>query len=155
MAQTKDLAFAITELLDREQIKELRARYCWHVARSEGEELADLYVPNGLFQVHVGGPPLSFTGRAAIAESINRTPPGTIFPVIHNHTILITGDEATGTAVLEVSAPTLNPDRWSGYYHDRLRKVNGHWLFVERVWFRYWPTFERSGLDMNGRPKIA
>ena len=152
MGHPFDAAAGIAELLDREKIKELRAWYCWHVARSEGELLAALYTPVGIFEVHNGGPPLSFNGRAAIAESINGTPAGLIFPVIHNHTISITGAEATGTAVMVAEAPTLNPDRWAGYYHDRLRKVEGRWLFEARIWHRYWPTFEQSGLDIDGNP---
>ena len=142
----------VAEILAREEIKELRIRYCWHVTRSEGEQLAALYVPDGLFEVHNGGSPIRFEGRAAIADGINRTPRGTIFPLIHNQTVRLNGAEATGTAVMIAEAPTLNPARWSGYYHDRFRKTDGQWLFVERRWFRYWPTFESSGLDINGNP---
>jgi hypothetical protein len=76
-------------------------------------------------------------------------------PLIHNHTIEVKGDEAFGTSVMEAHGPKMTPDRWSGYYHDRLRRVDGKWLFVERRWFRSWPSFERSGLDIDGTPETG
>ena len=150
-----DTARMLKELLDREEIKEMRARYCWHVVRSDGEKLAALYTPDGMFEVHNGGPPMIFKGREAIAKTITQTPPGTIFPVIHNHTVVITGDDAYGTSVMEAHGPTLKPDRWSGYYHDRLKRVDGRWYFTAWRWFRYYPTFERSGLDMDEKPETG
>jgi len=40
---SKSVEQRVQELADREEIKELTARYCWHVARGEGEQVARLF----------------------------------------------------------------------------------------------------------------
>jgi hypothetical protein len=36
-----------------------------------------------------------------------------------------------------------------------LAQIAGKWLFAERRLFRYWPDFERSGLDLEGSPETG
>jgi hypothetical protein len=72
--------------------------------------------------------------------------------MIHNQTITVAGDEAWGSCTMESRAAPNYDDGFVGYYHDRLRRVEGSWLFTERRWFLYSPVFEDSGLSIDGEP---
>ncbi|MGH7863645.1 MAG: nuclear transport factor 2 family protein, partial [Candidatus Binataceae bacterium] len=51
---SKSIEQRVQELADREEIKELTARYCWHVAHGEGEQVAKLFSDDGLLEVRDG-----------------------------------------------------------------------------------------------------
>ena len=44
----KSIEQRVQELEDRDEIKELTARYCWHVAHGEGEAVANLFTDDGV-----------------------------------------------------------------------------------------------------------
>lgn len=46
----KSLEQKVQELADREEIKELTAKYCWHVQHSEGESIARLFTEDGVLR---------------------------------------------------------------------------------------------------------
>ncbi len=130
----KSLEQRIQELEDRDQIKELTARYCWHVARGEGQQVAELFTDDGALEVSDG----SFKpvhGRGALdkfyGSSVNQ--PELAIPFIQNHIIEVSGDQARGTCAIEARF-TRNGQSVTaaGYYEDRYRREGGRWRFVER-----------------------
>jgi len=144
------------ELLVRQRVSELRARYCWYVSRGDYEGMVQLYTPDGLFEFSVLGPRETHRGHAQLREGLARSVyPGEIFPMVRNEVTVVDGDTAVGTCTME--ARTTHPDmpRFSGYYHDRFRVHDGVWRFAERRFFRYMPVFERSGLDIVGAPETG
>jgi hypothetical protein len=143
------------ELLAREHMKELCAKYCWYVSRGDYERIAELYTPDGIFEFEQDGRRHALRGADGVRDGLkNRIQAGVVFPKVHNHVLFfISQTEAAGSCTME--ADTARPDRppFAGYYHDRFRLHDDKWLFSERRFFRYWPDFERSGLDIDGSPE--
>jgi hypothetical protein len=143
----------IQDLMVREALRELRARYCWCVARGDYESMTQMYTADGLFEFMLNGSRVDCRGHAAIREWLKKaTPPGLVFPMVHNEVFIINGDDAVGTCGMEARTTSPEISFFSGYYHDRFRRVDGQWLFSERRFYRYWPNFEQSGLDIYGVP---
>jgi hypothetical protein len=124
---TLEERFAIIE--SREAIKDLTARYAWHAARAEADEMVALFAPDG-----------HFNSRSAKNITVDKLaeyyrehlrPSGTI-PMVHNHIIEIDGDAATGTCVMETPWSPAGP--FCGYYQDSFRRIDGRWYFVDRCW---------------------
>jgi len=143
------------DLLAREAVRELRARYGWHAARGDYEAIVGLFAPDGMFEVKYDGARRQLRGREAIRAFLQATmAPGMVFPMIHNDIVTVEGDEAYGTCAMESRSPD-GKGGFSGYYHDRARRHEGRWLFSERRWFFYVPEFERSGLGLDGLPETG
>ncbi len=144
----KTPAQIIQELVDREQIRELIARYAQRVAH--GLSNADLFTEDGVFVTrYPDGRVSESRGRAAIAKrwggprKANDDPS---LPMIHNHIVRIDGDEATGICSNELRR-TENGQSMigSGYYQDRFRRVNGQWKFVVRdMTFFHWVPLQKG-----------
>lgn len=146
----------LRELAAREEIKELRARYGWHAARGDYDRVAELFTPAGLFEATADGRRSAHRGREAIrAYLAGSIAPGVVFPMIHNEIITIDGDQAFGTCAMQSRSPLPGQPGFSGYYHDRAEVCDGRWLFAERRFFFYTPTFERSGLGLDGQPETG
>jgi len=130
----KSVEQRIQELEDRDQIKELTARYCWHVAHGEGEAVALLFTDDGVLEVTDG----SFKpvrGRDALLNfyrtSVNQ--PELAIPFIQNHIIEVNGDEAAGTCGIEARFSRGGESvTAAGYYEDRYRRDHGKWRFLQR-----------------------
>jgi ketosteroid isomerase-like protein len=125
----------VQELMDREEIRELAARYAQRVSRRQS--MADLFTDDGAFIVHMPNQPVQVTrGREQLEKAFAAaiSSPALNMPAVHNHVISITGSEAIGTSWIELY--TLDGDERSfagcGYYEDRLRRDNGRWKFVVR-----------------------
>src|ERR1700679_4000194 len=87
----KSLEQKVQELTDREEIKELTARYCWHVQHSEGESVARLFTDDGAL---IGSNPdfKPVRGMDALLKFYGAiTPAESPVPFIHNHIIEIDG----------------------------------------------------------------
>lgn len=130
----KTLEQQVQELADREEIKELTARYAHGVARGEGAKVAALFTDDGVFLNHLPGQPLTeVRGREALDKFYGAIKRNFALPCIHNHLITLEGDTATGTCSIEVRITRNNQSMiGSGYYEDRFRRENGRWKFVER-----------------------
>ncbi|HEV8718356.1 MAG TPA: nuclear transport factor 2 family protein [Candidatus Binatia bacterium] len=131
----KTLEQQVQELADREEIKELTARYAHGVARGEGAAVAALFTDDGVFtnSINSADPPTVVRGREALQKFYGNIKRNTALPCIHNHLITITGDEATGTCSIEVRITRSQQSMiGSGYYEDRFRRENGRWKFAER-----------------------
>lgn len=131
----KTLEQQIQELTDREEIKELTARYAHGVARGEGAKVAELFTDDGVFinRLNPDEPPTVVRGREALQKFYGNIKRNIAVPCIHNHLITLAGDEATGTCSIEVRITSKGRSMiGSGYYEDRFRRENGRWKFVER-----------------------
>ena len=130
----KTLEQQVQELMDREEIKELTARYAHGVARGEGAAVAALFTEDGVFRNHFPDQPVTeVRGREALNQFYGAIGRNVALPCIHNHLIVVTGDEASGTCSIEVRI-TRNGQSMigSGYYEDRFRREQGRWKFVAR-----------------------
>jgi len=130
----KSLEQKVQELADREEIKELTARYCWHVQHSEGESIARLFTDDGaligssseLKPVRGMDALLKFYGAISPAEAP--------VPFIHNHIIEFDGpDDAHGSCTIDARFTRKGESvLGAGWYLDKYRRVNGKWRFAER-----------------------
>ena len=100
----KTLEQQVQELTDREEIKELTARYAHGVARGEGKAVAALFTDDGVFinSFNQTDPPTMVRGRQELDKFYGAIKRNTALPCIHNHIINLGGDRATGTCSLEV-----------------------------------------------------
>ena len=130
----KPLEQRIQELEDRDQIKELTARYCWHVAHGEGEAVAGLFTDDGVLEVTDGNSKPVRGGDALLKfyrDSVNQ--PELAIPFIQNHIIEVHGDEAEGTCGIEARFARKGESvTAAGYYEDRYRRDNVKWRFLQR-----------------------
>lgn len=132
MAESLEARVAMLEA--REQIKELTARYCWHVARGEGAQVAALFTDDGALEISDG----SFRpvrGREALDKFYRAavSQPEVAIPFIQNHIIELDGDHARGTCGIEARfARGGESVTAAGYYEDRYRRDPGGWRFLER-----------------------
>jgi len=95
----KSIDQRIQELEDRDEIKELTARYCWHVAHGEGEAVANLFADDGVLDVK-DADFKAVRGREALLKFYRASvrEPEVAIPFIQNHIIEVNGDEATAPA---------------------------------------------------------
>src|SRR5271163_2099988 len=107
---------------DREEIKELKAKYCWYATRGEWSGVADLFVEDSIFDARApGSAPVHWEGRAEILRNFLEINPK-VMPLILNEIIEITGEEAVSTCTM-LSPIGLNPSSrgFTGQYRDLLR----------------------------------
>jgi len=130
----KSLEQKVQELADREEIKELTARYCWHVQHSEGEAVARLFTEDGaLITSAPDSKPVR--GMDALLKFYGAiTPAESPVPFIHNHIIEIDGDnDAHRTCTIDARFTRKGESiLGAGWYEDKYRRVNGKWRFAER-----------------------
>lgn len=137
----------LQELQDREEIRELIARYAHCVAN--GVSVAELLTDDGAFIVRTpGNPPKIKRGRAELdaeyakLEVIAEHP----LPMIHNHILEISGDEARGVCSNELRIVENGESIIaSGHYEDSFRRVDGRWKFVVRdMHFAHWVPIQKG-----------
>jgi hypothetical protein len=130
-AQTRELA-------DREEIRELIARYAQRVARRQSP--ADMFTDDGALIVRMPGcAAQEIRGRQALEAMFGATNarPSRSMPAVHNTVIAVDGDSAVATSWIELHvSDDTNPDGRAfagcGTYEDRLRRVDGRWKFEVR-----------------------
>lgn len=123
---------------DKEEIRELLARYCFALDADRFEEMAALFTPDGVWETAFG----TGTGRAAIVAQAIRISTGERPRRIHlttNIVIELDGDTATARSnwVLIQNSPDGPAIGSGGFYADRLVKVGGHWFFRHRTIDRF------------------
>jgi ketosteroid isomerase-like protein len=123
----------IEELVDRESIRELSARYNYLVDNGPKESLSEVWAPDGVFEV---------TGMLRLAgkdelTSVLDDGPGRTLHVTSDQTIEVTGDTAkqTSTLVLYRRRPdrSRNDLMSTGRYVDVLVRTPGGWRFQSRT----------------------
>ena len=128
-AIAEDAARRPTYTEDVVAIHQLLARYAHAIDSGNGKEWAETFTEDGVFE-NVGK--RRAVGRAQIALVVrtgNR--PYTTRHMAQNALIKVEGDTATMKAYLIVTRGTETID--TGGYEDKLKRVNGEWLFSERI----------------------
>lgn len=123
---------------EKDEIRELLARYCFALDADRFEEMAALFTPNGVWETAFG----SGKGREGIvaqARSIATGPRPKRAHLTTNIVIDLDGDTATARSNWVVvqnsdAGPVIGS---GGAYADRLVKVDGRWFFQHRTIERY------------------
>jgi hypothetical protein len=124
------------EVAAREQIRVLVAQYNGFGDRGQVTELADLFAPDGVLEIHAGP---ANAGPAAIVAYLSNvvsdnTAGGTYWRhFVATHNVEMTSRrQATGTAYFQVLDDD-GLDHW-GRYRDRYRRdPSGRWHFEHRL----------------------
>lgn len=152
----KSLEQRIQELEDRDAIKELTARYCWHVSHGEGEQVAKLFTDDGVLDVPgaANGPVRGMEALLKFYRSSVKVPEAAI-PFIQNHIIHVNGDEAHGTCGIEARFERNGESvTAAGYYEDKYRRVSGQWRFVERkIFFHHVVPLKQGWAEAKGQSR--
>ncbi len=139
----------VAQLEARAQISELRARYAWLAARSQFATVADLFTEDAVFEAPGGpGNRTRIEGRESFRTTLGALTsptPVQVVPIIANEIIVIDGDEGRGTCLMHSPVTGGEQPGFHGYYHDRFRRVDGRWLFSERLYYFYLPYYEDGG----------
>jgi hypothetical protein len=123
---------------DYAQIRELYAQYCWTLDERRFDEWLHLFTEDGVVEGpnygrHVGPPQL----RQFIAKYKATTGMFQVRHMVSSIRADIQGDTATGSCYVINYRTHRGRTELSaiGGYRDKLRKVNGQWLFSERQAF--------------------
>lgn len=122
------------EVLAREAIRDLPARYCDCVWRDDIDGIAALFTENGSFIAVIGGREMQVDGRAALREMFTTALAMRPRPYIHNHVVDLQGDgRARGRCYLDLRSAR-NDMEWlgAGYYHDEYVETPDGWKFQSR-----------------------
>ena len=125
----------VTELADREAIRDLPVRYCDCVWRGDITGIVDLFTEDGMFVIRGHNRDSVTKGSEALRKMYgaglgNLSPR----PYIHNHVIeLVDASRATGRCYVELRTAARNME-WigTGFYHDEYAKVGDRWHFQSR-----------------------
>ena len=137
-------------LADKDEIRELTARYCFAVAEGDADAIVGLFCEDGSFALRGR----RVEGTAQLREFYGGAAAGTTpKPFIQNHVIDVDGDTATGRCGVEIrmvndgEAYTV-----AGHYADSYRRVDGRWRFASRDFMPYhWvPLKQGWGPDPEG-----
>lgn len=125
----------LTELLDREAIRELPARYCDCVWRGDIDALVQLFTEDGAFVIKTVEGETRVQGREALAEFYRVGLKHQQRPLIHNLVIdLKPKGRASGRAYLDLRSARHNFELMgAGHYADDYRKLRGKWYFETRL----------------------
>jgi uncharacterized protein (TIGR02246 family) len=123
---------------DKDEIRELLARYCFALDADRFEEMAALFTPDGVWETAFG----TGTGRDGIVAQARGIATGPRPRRVHltiNILIELDGDTATARSnwVLVQNGPEAPVIGSGGGYSDRLAKVDGRWFFSHRTIDRY------------------
>jgi hypothetical protein len=144
----------VEELLQIEEIKNLRVMYSHHFDAGDIDSLASLFCEDAVceFGEAYGG---DWVGRKAIHENYSRFATDGIAPFTFAHAVtnpwirILSDDRANGRWYfldLDLSKGTENPLKLFGIYDDVYQKVDGRWL-IERTRIDFvWPRREYLGV---------
>ena len=130
-----------TELIARESIRDLLARYTWAGDRGRTAELADLFTADGVLDVGSHGG--RWEGRETIAAELEAVTTrvaaagGSPGPVHHHVSSIHIHLDTPASAVVRsyfLVVTAIGPDHW-GRYRDQVVEsaADGGWRFAERT----------------------
>jgi 3-phenylpropionate/cinnamic acid dioxygenase small subunit len=123
---------------DREQIRELYARYAIYVDNSQFEDWVNCFTADGVFESPLLGKHTGSDALRKFCASYKESWAGAqVRHMMVNVSFDIHGDHAHGTCNLIYFHIKNNKTELAavGGYRDELRKVDGNWLFTHRkVW---------------------
>ena len=125
-------------MFDKDEIRELLARYCFALDADRFEEMAALFTPDGVWETAFG----TGTGRDGIVAQARSIASGERPRRAHlttNIVIDLDGDSATARSnwVVIMNTPNGPSIGSGGAYADRLVKLDGRWFFKHRTIERY------------------
>jgi uncharacterized protein (TIGR02246 family) len=123
---------------DKDEIRELLARYCFALDAERFEDMAALFTPDGVWETAFG----TGTGRAGIVAQARGIATGPRPRRVHlttNIVIDLDGDTATAQSnwVLFQNTPNGPAIGSGGAYFDKLAKIEGTWFFKHRTIDRF------------------
>ncbi|WP_254524464.1 nuclear transport factor 2 family protein [Natrinema caseinilyticum] len=136
----------------KDEIRELRAEYCFRADDRDWEGWADTFTEDGRIEVDQLG---TYEGRDEIIQFGTDVIAGEyqwFSHMVHNGVIDVDGDEATGKWYFEVpcvsKATLLNEGEagWlQGRYDEEYRRVDGEWkISVSKAAFHYVADYEEG-----------
>lgn len=140
-------------LEDKDEIRELTARYCYAVVAKDGRALLDMFTADGEF--HMGQN--SWRGQPELSklyvDQVGNIGPK---PFIQNHVIQVDGDRATGNCAVEIRVVEKGESVTAcGHYDDHYQRVNGRWKFVKRVFHLYhWAKLAEGWAGASAGPNL-
>ena len=128
-----DLETRLHAMEDRDAIRELTARYCYHAVRGDIEEIVALFTEDGVMEAGDTCEQGPEALTALYRETLGELRP---IPCVHNHVVDLDGDNATGSCTVELRMIE-NGEAYTaaGWYEDRFRRVAGTWKFSHRKLF--------------------
>ncbi|MFB6142197.1 MAG: nuclear transport factor 2 family protein [Halorientalis sp.] len=122
----------LERLESREEIKELRAEYCYCVDDTDGEAFAALFTEDATLDFGSAG---TYTGHEELREFVDSVVPEHyefIVHMVHNPVIDVDGDTATGRWYFEAPCTSGGTDMWiQGVYDEAYERVDGAWRFAD------------------------
>ena len=120
---------------EKDAIRELMARYCFHFDNGEFDAWLDLFTPDGAFNLGKMG---RFSGRESLQGFLETLPLTNGLPMMRhcvmNSIVAVDGDRATAQSyVLVVRGGEDLAVRVAARYEDQLTKTASGWRFKERV----------------------
>jgi hypothetical protein len=125
----------VSDLQDREEIRELYSRYCFYVDEGRPDLFARQFTPDAVLWLSDRG---SYQGRDEIEAHVTRRT-GKTFHLIHNVAIDgVDGDSASSHAYFQLLDPKTGACVAYGTYDDALKRVEREWKWhVKRVNYRF------------------
>lgn len=121
----------LARLEAKDEIRELRANYCYHVDERDGEAFASLFAEDAVLDFGGAG---RYAGRDELREFVDSVVPdhyAFIVHMVHNPVVEVDDDTATGRWYFEAPATADGTDVWiQGRYADEYERVDGEWLFA-------------------------
>lgn len=139
-----DLAERIDRLESRFAVTDLAYAYARFIRRDEPENVSQLFLPDGTFEVRDGHPDRpefkvrgTYEGRQAVHDHLapNKGKPHPV-PLIRNVIVEVDGDTATLNCVMDATIYGTE-HRVQGEYRDTCQRVDGRWFFKSRVYTIY------------------
>ena len=129
---------------DRIAIEDLFARYAWALDTGDSDGFADTFTPDGVVVEDVFDRANRNAGREAIRAFCERFRLWEEFPGRQHYVgqLLVEGDAErcqarSFTFATHCRGEPPFPVSFAGHYEDELVKVDGQWLFAERI-IRFW-----------------
>lgn len=121
-------------LEEKDAIRELLARYCFHFDNGEFEQWLELFTEAAVFDLGGRG---RFAGRDALREFLKIIPLTAGLPgmrhCVMNSIVAVAGNQATAQSyVIVVQGGDMVGISVAARYEDRLVKQGGAWRFAER-----------------------
>ena len=121
-------------LEEKDAIRELMARYCFHFDNGEFDAWLDLFTPDGAFDLGAMG---RFSGRESLQKFLKSLPLTNGVPMMKhcvvNSIVDVSGEHATAQSyVVVVRGGDQLAIAVAGRYYDQVAKTAGAWRFTER-----------------------
>jgi hypothetical protein len=142
------------DLVEIEQIKRVKYRYCRLLDQKRFEELGPLFTDDAT--ASYGGGALTLAGRDEIVSTLGSmmgsTDMLTSHHVGHPEIDLVGPDEATGTWALQDVVVLVEMGftiRGASFYEDRYARADGRWLISHTGYKRTYEEIEPRGADVR------